>query len=254
MAEIDPRVNDLDPVLGNHVKDLIKAASQRYHLAIRVNQGRREAKQAQTFHILHMYMHNYFPHRRPKKQALAEDGRTIKWSYLSDPNIPWALIDHLKGDFLKTAAGGPALLQDDGKGQKRWVVEPSQVTSTRVMAEFLKKHGVSGMAAPGLNECGEPCCCGGHPSSHVAGKACDLAGMDSLGQKIFQAEPGKHRSFDEAVDHFLAEFDLYRPMAHLPGKAREIWHVELLPPHHRKTGPRHPAAQTYPRVSPPVMV
>ena len=72
------------------------------------------------------------------------------------------------------------------------------------------------------------------------GKAADLSGLQQPGMAIRAAEPGKYGSIDAAVDHFLHGFHLRRPLAHLKGKARELWHVEALPPHVAKS---HPAAR-----------
>lgn len=229
MAKTDPRVLLLDVSICDNVAKMIADAQTQYHCTIRVNQTQRMPQQAQTFHVLHMFLHNYFPHLRPK--YVAPDGRTISWDHLKDPNVKWALIDHLKSEFLRTWDGQPAALTDDGGKGKKWVVEPDKTASVRAMAAILNKHNVSSMAAPGVDGCGEPCLCGGHASKHVTRKACDLSGLQELGNKIRAAEPGKYVSFDAAVDHFLHEYHLWRPLAHLKGKAQELWHVEALPPH-----------------------
>jgi hypothetical protein len=230
MAADDPLISQLDPSIRDHVAKMMEDAKSKYKCVMRINQTKRTREQAQTFHVLHMYLYNYFPNRKPK--FVAADGRTILWDHLADPGISWELIDDSKGAFLRTAKGTAATLQVDDQGKKRWVEPPEQAASGKAMAKYLKSHGVSSMAAPGKDGCGEPCLCGGHASKHVTGKAADLSGMQELGSKILAAEPGKYKTADEAVDHFLNTYQLWRPLAHLKGKARELWHVELLPPHH----------------------
>ena len=66
MAAIDPRVLQLDPSIRDNVANMIAGAHTRYHRHIRVNQTQRTPRRARSFHVLHMYLHNYFPHLRPK--------------------------------------------------------------------------------------------------------------------------------------------------------------------------------------------
>jgi len=242
MAQIDTQVLQLDPSIRDNVAKMIEEANTRYRVLVRVNQTQRTREQAQSFHVLHMYLYNYFPHLKPK--IVAADGRTISWDHMKDPNIKWVLIDDRKSDFLRTKDGNPGRLVVSGSGAKTWVVEPEQSASTRAMADYLKIHHVSSMAAPGVDGCGEPCGCGGHASKHVSGKACDLSGLEELGLKIRAAEPGKYSSPDDAVDQFLHDFHLWRPLAHLEGKARELWHVEGLPAHVPKSKQQTHKAQT----------
>jgi hypothetical protein len=221
---------------------MIEDANTLYRCLIRVNQTQRTPEQAQSFHVLHMFLHNYFPHLKPR--VVAEDGRTISWDHLKDPNIKWVLIDDLKLQFLRTPEGRPVALTADPGGGKRWVVEPDKSASTRAMADYLCGHHVSSMAAPGVDKCGEPCQCGGYASKHVTGMACDLSGLQNLGNMIRASEPRKYASSDDAVDQFLHGYHLWRPLAHLKGKAQELWHVEGLPLHiqkspHRKHGHHH---------------
>ena len=189
-----------------------------------------------------MYLHNYFPHLRPK--FLSADGRTISWDHLKTPNINWVLIDDLKSAFLLTAAGLPAVLTNNGSGGKKWVVEPDKVASTRAMAHYLSGHHVSSMAAPGVDGCGEPCLCGGHASKHVTGKACDLSGLEELGHKIRALEPGRysHRPTTRWISSSTV-ITCGVPSRHEKGKARELWHVEALPTHVPK--PSHPHHGTH---------
>jgi hypothetical protein len=209
---------------------MLDDAKSKYGCIMHINQTKRTKEQAQSFHILHMYLYNFFPNRKPK--VVAPDGRTIRWEHMIDPNIKWVLIDDLKYEFLRTAKGAAATLQVDGKGVKSWTEQPDKAASGKAMAHYLKRHSVSGMAAPGIDGCGEPCGCGNNASKHVSGKAADLSGMQALGSKILAAAPGTYKSVDQAVDHFLNIYQLWRPLAHLKGKAQELWHVELLPPHH----------------------
>jgi hypothetical protein len=222
----DPLVAQLAASIRQHVADMIDAAFKQYHLQLHLNQTKRDAAQAQTFHVLHMFLHNYFKNQRPRH--LAKDGRTIAWEHLSDARVKWALIDHLKTQFIRTANDQPAMLNMSRDG---WMVQPDKHVSTRAMAAYLAKHNVSGMAAPGVQGCGEPCGCHGNASKHLTGEAADMSGLHELGLKLVASEPGKYTSVEEAVDHFLHDFGLYRPLAHKPGKARELWHVEALPPH-----------------------
>jgi hypothetical protein len=240
MPALDPKVLKLDPSIKDHVATMIEEAENQYHCVVSVNQTQRTPEQAQTFHVLHMFLHNYFPRLRPK--YLGKDGRTISWLHLKDPTITWKLIDGMKSQFLRAELGGPAKLSDGLTKTKKWTTEPDKAASSQAMARYLSKHGVSSMAAPGVDGCGEPCLCGGNASKHVSGKAADLSGLQQLGMAIRKAEPGKYGSIDAAVDHFLHGFHLWRPLAHLKGKARELWHVEALPPH----VPKSPTA-THPK-------
>jgi hypothetical protein len=233
-------LQQLDSSIRDHVAQMIDAASTQYHCVIRVNQTQRTPEQAQTFHILHMYLHNFFPHLRPRFLAL--DKRTISWDHLSDPGVQWVLIDNQKSQFLKTAQGSAAQLTTDPGGKKKWLVEPDKTASSKAMADYLKSHGVKSMAAPGKDRCGEPCLCGGLASKHVSGKAADLSGLEELGIKIFTASPSQYTSAEDAVDQFLHTYHLWRPLAHLKGKAQELWHVEALPaPVHKAHHPQQKA-------------
>ena len=201
------------------------AASQ-YSAHVEINQSNRTAEQAQQFHVCHMFLYNYYKHLLPKYR----DRRTISWAHISDPVVRWALIDEGKSAFLRTKNGGPARLK---AGLPKWEEAPDEAASRKEMAGFLEKCSVRGMAAPGVDGCGEPCCCGGHASKHITGQACDLQGLQQLGEVIMKAEPGKYRDSTEAVDIFLHKHHLYRPMGQLKGKQQELWHVEAIPVHIR---------------------
>jgi hypothetical protein len=210
------------------VNPMIRDAAIRYCANIQINQSNRSPEQAQEFHICHMFLHNFYKGRRP--QFCVPGGKTIAWSHLSDPSVKWVLIDVHKSTFLLTKGGRPARL----KGvPPEWEEAPDEVRSRHAMAKFLEKYRVSGMAAPGVHGCGEPCHCGASQSKHVSGEACDLHGLDWLGSAMIAAERGKYHDPIEAVDEFLKQHSLYRPMGHMKGKRQELWHVEAIP-HHLK--------------------
>ena len=77
-----------------------------------------------------------------------------------------------------------------------------------------RPHGA--MVAPGYEGCGEPCKCGGHPSRHTAGLACDLdkQALKLLETKLLQTSAGTL-----SLDQYLKTFGLVRPMPSEP------WHV-----------------------------
>ncbi len=239
-AETDPLVNQLDPSIKDNVAKMIDDAEEQYDVTVRVNQTQRTKEQAQTFHVLHMFLRNRFKNLRPK--VVADDGRTISWAHLSDADVKWALIDDLKAEFLLTADGRPATLRVGAAGGKKWVVDPDKAASARAMAKYLRRHKVLKIAAPGLDGCGEPCGCGGHASKHVSGKAADLGGLQELGEAIRAAEPGKYSSADDAVDHFLHAYHLWRPLANLDSDEQELWHVEAEPVHALKAPKKKKAA------------
>jgi hypothetical protein len=205
-----------------------------YRAVVGINQSNRTAAQAQTFHVCHMFLYNYFVQIRPK--FCESGGRTIAWSHFSDPTVQWVLMDDQKGQFLVTKDGRPARLVS-GSSPPRWEVPPDKDASTRAMTLFLTRHGVKSMAAPGHPGCGEPCLCGGHASKHITGEACDLSNLEQLGQSIRTVASFADNT--EAVDSFLHGYGLWRPLAHLPGKARELWHVEAIPLHHAHHALKH---------------
>jgi hypothetical protein len=218
------------------VDQMILGAKQQFGCSIVINQSNRSAEQAQQFHICHMFLHNFFKHLKPK--YLAADGRTIDWIHLSDATVDWALIPRPESLFLYTKHHKPSQRQTVN-GRSAWIAghEPDKHATVRRMKQFLEHAHVSSMAAPGKDGCGEPCLCGGHASKHITGLACDVSGMDMLGHQILSREKG-FRTPDEAVDHFLARYGLWRPLDRLQGKAREAWHLEALPHHHAR--PAHP--------------
>jgi hypothetical protein len=200
---------------------LIADAAKTYRVRLRLNQSSRTPEQAQQFHVCHMFLYNKFKNQRPKH--LAADRRTIAWEHLSKPELAgkWLLIK--SSDFLLTKHGKAATTTTAG-GKVVWVAgqEPDKAASTAAMARFLKDHHVSSMAAPGKSGCGEPCGCGGGASKHVTGEACDLSGMQELARALARGYQGH----GDPLDEYLEQFRLWRPMAHLPEKSREEWHVE----------------------------
>jgi hypothetical protein len=221
--------------VGDRVQRMINDARTQFGCTMSINQSTRTAEQAQQFHVCHMFLHNFFRHLKPKH--VAADGRTIDWLHLSDPAVTWALIPRPELSFLLTKSNQPAQKRVLN-GRASWVpgYEPDKQASARAMARFLERSHVKSMAAPGLTPCGEPCGCGGHASKHITGDACDVSGLDQLGQLLLGKQLG-FQTADEAVDHFLAGYHLWRPLAHLPGKAREAWHLEALPVKHAHTLP-----------------
>ena len=218
--------------LKQRVETMIVGARERFGCSVTINQSDRTALQAQQFHVCHMFLYNYFKSLRPR--YLAANGKTIDWAHFSDPTLNWALIPNPEELFLFTKQNRPAK-KEVVNGVTRWAAgfEPDEQATTKAVADFLKRHHVASMAAPGQERCGEPCCCGGHASKHITGLACDVSGMAILGQKILSAQ-AIYKNADEALDHFLAEFQIWRPLAHLQGKAREDWHLEALPVHHAR--------------------
>lgn len=203
------------------VQPMIRDAAKRYCAIVRINQSNRDPKQAQQFHVCHMFVHNYFKHQRPKYHS----GKTISWSHFSDPSVRWALVDDDKFKFLRTKHGRATRLN----AAQTWEEAPDEDASRHAASKFLLSHGVTGMAAPGIDGCGEPCGCGGRRSRHITGEACDLHGLDRLGHLIMAAEPGKYHDPVDAVDDFLHQHHLCRPMGHLKGNQQELWHVEVIP-------------------------
>lgn len=220
------------------VEQMIAGARREFSCSLSINQSHRSAEQAQQFHVCHMFLHNFFKHLTPKH--VAADGRTIDWLHLSDPNVKWVLIPQPENFFLYAKDHKPAQKRVVN-GSARWVPghEPNKQTTVHIMKQFLDRANVTSMAAPGVDGCGEPCGCGGHASKHITGLACDVGGMAILGDEIVRKKKA-HKTSEEAVDHFLAQYGLWRPLAHLPGKAREAWHLEALPPHHVHSHSHHP--------------
>src|SRR5262249_27563773 len=153
--------------------------------------------QAQQFHVCHMFLYNYYEHLRPK--YLTAGGKTIDWAHISDPTLKWTLIPDPESTFLFTKHHKPAQ-KELVNGVTQWAAgfEPDEQVSTKAMTDFLKRYNVPGMAAPGQDRCGEPCCCGGHASKHITGLACDVSGMAILGQKILSTQT-IYKTADEAL-------------------------------------------------------
>jgi hypothetical protein len=205
------------------IQALQEDALKRHGCALRQNQVTRDRNLAQAYHVCHMNLHNFFNHQRPKPQNLASDHRTISWSRLSDPNLTWGLIDGWKTNVLVTKDRKPAQLVRTGNSV-HWTEPPDQRMSGMVMASFLRAHNVTSMAAPGIDGCCEPCGCGGKASRHITGQACDLHGLDVLERTLHSKSPTVLP--DKLLDQYLKSFLLHRPLAHLPRKSRENWHVE----------------------------
>jgi len=226
---VDPTDNPtVDPgtmTVPQRVALLISDAAAKYKVNLVLNQSTRTPEQAQQFHVCHMFLYNKFKTQRPKH--LAADHRTIAWSHLSKPELAgkWLLID--SSDFLLTKQGTAAVTAFEA-GKVVWAKgqEPDKTASTAAMAKFLKQHHVSSMAAPGKSGCGEPCGCGGGASKHVTGEACDLSGMPELARAVAR----DYQGHGDPLDEYLEQFRLWRPMAHLPEKSREEWHVEAMSP------------------------
>ena len=114
-------------------------------------------------------------------------------------------------------------LLPDGKGWEAGK-EPDKEQSKKRAYEILKKSGIAtsvadqphgAMVAPGYAGCGEPCKCGGSPSKHILGLACDITktNLPFLEQKLKAAGAG-------TIDTYLKQFGLKRPMPSEP------WHIE----------------------------
>jgi hypothetical protein len=163
---------------------------------------------------------------------------------VSDPNVEWALIkDPCK--FLRTRTGASA--QKVLARPATWVSrqEPDKQATITFVTHYLQRHKVIGMAAPGVDGCGEPCGCGGRASKHITGHACDVHGLPDLAMRIFASTPGRYRNPDEALDELLHYYHLWRPLAYLKGKSREDWHLEALPPHHSHQKVHHHAHSSH---------
>ena len=230
---------------GLSVKDRVERLAadvhKNYNCTLTINQSTRSPKQAQQFHVCHMFLHNMFKLLRPKH--VSEDGRTIAWAHIADASVTWALIDDPE-TFLRTSAGEgePAYRERGEYGTLTWASghEPDKAASTRAMALFLSRHHVRSMAAPGQNGCGEPCGCGGMASKHITGAACDVSGLQELQDSLAKENYGTGIKLDD----FLKDYGLCRPMAHLQGNRREEWHVEALSRRRRRIpAAAHPHAK-----------
>ncbi len=211
------------------IKPLVDAmradALKRYGIPVTENQTKRDAKQAQAFHVCHMFLYNYFKHIKPTQ--CSPGTRTSAWAYLSAPSTKWVLIDdETKAKFLQTAGGQPA--RSNGS---TWTLAPDEGATRKAMAAYLAAHKVKSMAAPGVDGCGPPCGCHGHASNHITGNAADLSKLFELGVAIMAKESATFADPNVAVDRYLAYHGLCRPLAHLTGNAQELWHVEALSRH-----------------------
>jgi hypothetical protein len=216
-------INPANLTTPQRVNLLISETKKRYGITLKLNQDHRDPKQAQQFHVAHMFVYNKFKHQLPKHRAPGH--KTISWKHLSDPNVTWVLIDDLKAEFLCTKAdAAPQLETVSGKKKWRAGFEPDEKASKSKMTTFLSNHRVSGMAAPGKDGCGEPCGCGGKASKHITNEACDIGGMPDLARALAK----KSKGHLDPVDEYLKEFQLCRPLAHKPEAQREEWHVESI--------------------------
>src|SRR5262245_12466606 len=100
------------------VRQMMASARLHFGCSMILNQSDRTEEQAQQFHICHMFLHNFFKSRRP--EHVAPNGRTIKWEYLADPRIEWALIKNPEKDFLYGKDHRPAKRQMIN-GRPDWV-------------------------------------------------------------------------------------------------------------------------------------
>ena len=169
--------------LKNRVTALIADAQSTFGVTISINQANRQPEQAQSFHVCHMFLYNFFPNRRP----VHCEGklRTIAWDHLSDAEVVWAGIDHIKSQLLVTREGSAVMLAGRERlgDPLKWQTAPDRHASTQKMKGFLEKHGVRSMAAPGVQGCGEPCGCGGNASKHITGQAFDLGRAGTTGHQ-----------------------------------------------------------------------
>jgi hypothetical protein len=234
-------VNPTNLTTLQRVQLMISETKTRYGVDLKLNQEHRDPKQAQQFHVAHMFLYNKFKHQLPKNRMPGQ--RTISWPHLSDANVAWVLIDDLKIEFLRNKSGIAVQLEMVA-GKKRWRsgFEPDEMASRSRMAAFLSDHHVSGMAAPGHGGCGEPCGCGGHASKHISYQACDVGGMPKLARALAKNSKGHL----DPVDEYLKEFQLCRPLAHKPEEQREEWHVESIRHVQPKTVRKnHPTSYLY---------
>jgi len=233
MAEnAEPDLSTLS--VEQRVDVLIVDAKKRYGIALRKNQAARTPQQAQEFHVCHMYLYNKFKNLLPKHPE--PGGRTISWEHLSDANFSdWRPADSLQ--FLVTKNGTAAQRETAPSGFK-WRVgqEPDKEKSTKAMTDYLKRHHVSSMAAPGKQGCAEPCSCGGHASKHITREACDVGGLADLASILAKDQTGP----GDPLDEYLKEFKLCRPMAHYTDSRKEEWHVEALTTPHVPVRKHHP--------------
>ena len=218
--------NPLGKTFFERLDAFLAAANQTYQVVIGKQATMREPADAQKWHIAHMFYYNSFASRKPLKSELDGGHYVIEWKHISDARLNWAynidwrryLRDKIGREPVKTANG---LAWTEGH-------EPDKAMSKKQAYSILDDAGIAtstadrphgAMVAPGYEGCGEPCCCGGHPSRHTAGLACDLdkQALKSLETKLSHAKAG-------SLDNYLKAFGLKRPMDSEP------WHVEPTSP------------------------
>jgi hypothetical protein len=193
--------------------------NKEYALAVGKVATNRDPADAQRWHIAHMFRYNAFATRRP---SVTEAGKkTIKWDHFKDP-ANWDSRADWR-EFLRDKLNRVPVRWADGKG---WVAgtEPDRDMTTRRAYEILRKAGIAtseassphgAMVAPGYAGCVNPCRCGGSPSKHLAGLACDITKppLPHLDAKLKAVNAG-------TIDDNLKQFGLKRPMP------KEPWHIE----------------------------
>lgn len=203
------------------VNAFLNDAKTAYHVEVAKKAETRSRADAQRWHIAHMIRYNSFKRQKPSYSQELEGHAVIDFVHLINPTLKW---DHEIDwrDFLRDAAGKVPAKTADGKS---WVVgQAPDETATRKRAyEILEEANIASsttdrphgaMVAPGYKGCGEPCKCGGGPSKHIAGLACDVStqGLQLLQQKLATAKSD--------LDSYLERFGLRRPMKDEP------WHLE----------------------------
>jgi hypothetical protein len=72
-----------------------------YKVTVRVSRTGTTPQWQQKHHVAHMFAYNKYQLQRPAHVELG--GRTIAWSYFSDPAVVWNTV--VWSDFLRTKAG-----------------------------------------------------------------------------------------------------------------------------------------------------
>jgi len=214
--------NPLGKTFFERLDAFLAAASQAYQVVIGKQATMRDPADAQKWHIAHMFYYNSFASRKPAKSEFDGGHYLIEWDHIGDARLKW---DHNIDwrNFLRDKIGREPVKTADGLAWTAGHV-PDKVVSRKQAYSILQDAGIAtstadrpngAMVAPGYEGCGEPCCCGGHPSRHTAGLACDLdkQALKLLETKLLQAKAG-------SLDSYLKAFGLKRPMDSEP------WHVE----------------------------
>ena len=220
----------LNPNFAASLRKLLLTSEYVYGHELILTSVFRSPNKAQLLHIAHMVYYNGFASRKPKHHEPLAPHR-IAFQRLEDaglaragwPGVEWQ-------DFLADASGKTPVLGVNG-----WVTRPDEKQTRAKAFGVLRKNNVhndragrahAAQVAPGLDDCAEPCGCGGRCSRHCIGKAVDIAGLAredtrhpaSLEQVL--AAKG-----DMPLDSFLQSFHLHRPLwtSH---SHNEYWHVE----------------------------